>query len=536
MNRHQRRLAAKSGNMRQDFARVLAAAFAHHQAGRSAEAEAGYRQALTMQPDHADTLHLLGVLAEQTGRSAVAVETIERAIAINPTNAAFHSNLGNSLRALGRFADALAHFDRALTLMPNFADALSNRGILLRDLDRLEDSLVDLDRAVTLNPDQADAWSNRGITLADLGRPRDAVASFDRAIALMPTHVNAHYNRGNGLMRLLRFDEALAACDRALAIRPNDLRALFNKALILLLLGRFDLGLPVYESRWAVQRLPAPTERYTPPIWTGQEDLNGMTILLHAEQGFGDVIQFCRYAAEVKARGATTILAVTRELTALLYGMSGVDHLVELGQETMHFDYHCPLASLPLACRTTMETIPGGVPYIKADPYRLPWWRTRLPAGDKPKVGIVWSGSQHLKKHLGRSIPLTALRPLLDCGVSLISVQRDILDSDKATLEAMPDILPLGESFADFADTAAVLAQLDLVITIDTSVAHLAGAMGRPTWIMLPFVPDWRWFLDREDSPWYPTVRLFRQAEHNDWDGVIARVASALRAFGAGKD
>ena len=704
MNRKQRRALEATGRasgaaaMDPRVAGLFAAGLAHHQGGRLAQAETLYRETLALQPNHADALHLLGVIASQVGRHDVAVDLIDRAIACDRRNPRYYSNRGLALAGLQRFAEAVASYDRALSLRPDdaevlynrgnalvalgrprealeaygrallarpdyaealcnrgaalaalgrnneaiasydrvlairadHAEALSNRGNALKSLRRFDDALASYDRALAARPDDAQALFNRGVTLHELKRFESALASYDHALAVRPDHAEALSNRGNvlrelgrpaealasydgalaaradftealsdrgnvlkalrrfddalasydaalrlrpdypealsnravTLQALDRLDEALASCDRALALRADSIEALnnrasvlqelrrfdealatydhlaavapdyaeaqMNRALLLLLSGDFARGWPAYEWR---RKLPNWVERgFAAPEWSGQ-DIAGKRLLLHAEQGFGDTIQFARYAALAAGRGADVVLEVQPPLEPLLCDLPGVEVIAASRGQPPAFDLHCPLLSLPHLFETTPTTIPGGVPYITAPVDRIAAWAPRLPAGEM-RVGLAWSGHPDNVRDHERSIPFARLAPLMGIpGIRFVSLQKDIRAADPDDFRGCGNVIDLRAGLHDFADTAAVIAQLDLVISVDTAVAHLAGAMGKPVWVLLPRVPDFRWLLDRATSPWYPDARLFRKSQVGTWDAVIADVATELAAY-----
>jgi tetratricopeptide (TPR) repeat protein len=551
----------------------LAQAVALHQQGALAAAEALYRQVLDADPRQADALHLLGVLTAQSGRPGDAIALIQAAIDLAPNDAAFHANLGRALKAAGQPAAALAALDRALTLgtpdpgvrndrgnvlldldrpeealasldqalamRPDYAEAWANRGNALRVLDRAQDALASYGRATALRPDFADAFSNQGNLLQDLDRLEDAVASYDHALALRPDHADALANRGVALRVLGRYADALDSYDRALALRPGHALARGNRSLCLLQTGDLARGWVEHEWRWRTARMAAQGQRFAQPPWRGAEDLAGKTILLHAEQGFGDTLQFSRYVAPVAARGARVVLEVARPLARLLASLDGVDTLISGGDRLPPFDLHCPLMSLPLAFGTTLETIPPPVRLTVA-PARVADWQRRLADVPGRRVGLVWAGSADKSHPEGRAIDrrrstsLAGLAPLaaVPC-VSFVSLQKGEPAAQAATPPPGMTLWDPTAELNDFADTAALVAALDLVITVDTAVAHLAGSLNRPVWILTQFDQCWRWLLGRTDSPWYPTARLFRQPVLGDWDTVAAEVAAALRAFAA---
>lgn len=494
---------------------------------RHAEAVDSYQRAVALKPDYADAFKNLGNALCRLGRDDEALASYEAALAIDPYNVDLLLAHGNTLYALRRFEAALTAYDRVLTLRPDLARVLNNRGNALCDLGRKQEALESFEHALALLPDSAEVHNNRGIALLDLNRPAEAMASFDRALELKPGYAEALLNRGNALRDLSRSREAIASYNAALTLKPDMAEAHWNKGLEQLLLGEFEQGWANYEWRW--RRAHAERRDFTQPLWRG-ENLRGKTILLHTEQGFGDSIQFLRYLPMVAARGAHIILELPDALMPLV-GDSGVT-LVSRGARLPAFDLHCPLMSLPLAFGTTLATVPAQVPYLRTPANRIEKWRARLPRTDRLRIGLTWSGKpSHLNDH-NRSVALARLMPLLSVeGVDFVSLQRDVRDTDRAMLEALPNLRRLDDAFADFADTAGAIEQLDLVIAVDTAVAHLAGALNRPVWILLPAILDWRWLLAREDSPWYPSARLFRQPAIGDWDSVIARLVSELAVF-----
>jgi Flp pilus assembly protein TadD len=460
------------------------------------------------------------------------------------------NNRGNALAGLDRPAEALTSFERALALQPAFAQAWNNRACVLRDLARPADALASCDQAIALQPAYADAWSNRANALSDLNRPDEAQSSYLRALELAPAFADAWNNLGLTLVDLNRHDEALQSYDRALAIDPDFAEAHWNRALCLLQLGRFDEGWREYEWRWQRHRIAASQRHFDAPLWLGQFPLEGKTILLHAEQGLGDTLQFCRYASLAAAAGAKVVFEVPAELKRLLAGLEGVAQWVDEdrpeAQPLPPFDCHAPLLSLPLAFGTNLASVPAPEPYLHADEQDAQRWAKRLASHDsgtdsdrlgRPlKVGLVWAGGHRAhvaelrKTDARRSIALDPLKPLFDVpGVQFYSLQKGPPAqqlSDSPELAAR--IVDYTNELTDFADTAALLNNLDLVITVDTAVAHLAGAMGKPVWIMNRFDTCWRWLLERNDSPWYASARLFRQPALGDWQSVVAAVREAL--------
>jgi len=509
---------------------LLDAAYAHQKAGRFPEAERGYRELLRQQPRHAAALHLLGMVGMQTGRSEMAVELIQRAIELEGGNAQFHMNLGNLLQAQGKLDEAVGSYERALELNPRSASAWSNLGEALKTQGKLEEAAASLGKALALEPELAVAHSNLGNVRQAQGQLDQALACYERALILQPDLAMAYANMGNlreaqGLLR-----EAAACYERALNLKPDFEAARFNRSILKLLEGDFAVGLPDYEKR----RYLHPPRNLSQPQWRG-EPLRGARILLWAEQGLGDSLQFLRYVPMAQAAGGEVILEVQAPLRRMAAELPGMDatHLFTPGEPLPEFAWHCSLMSLPLAFDTTLASIPAKFPYVT---FPAEAWRKASSFAWPTKglrVGIAWAGSStHLKDRF-RSISPSLFEPLLrQEGVAFYSLQVGARAGQLAQMgDAVMDLAPWIE---DMADTAALTMQLDLVIAVDTAVVHLAGALGRPVWALLPLAPDWRWLLKRGDSPWYPTMRLFRQETLGDWESVIGRVSAALAEFSAG--
>ena len=496
--------------------------------GRFDEAVISYDQAIALKPGLAEAYNNRGNALQNLKRFDEAVASYDKAAMLKPDYIEAYYNRGNAQQSLMRFEAALASFDKAITLKPDHAEAHNNRGAPLRELKRLDEAVASYDKAIALRPDFAEAHNNRGNVLHTLMRLDEALAGFDTAIALKPDFAMAHYNRANVLRDLMRLDEALASFDTATALKPDYADAYYNQGHCLLLMGRFERGWRQYEWR---NRKTDRTRPYLRPLWSGKEDIAGKTLFIYCEQGVGDTLQFCRYGKLVKALGARIIMSVQDSLLPLLARMKPDIEIVDHKEVPTAFDYRCPMMSLPFAFGTTLATIPEPA-RIVADEQLQKTWDARLPARTMPRIGVVWSGNPEHKNDHNRSIGLSTLSPLLSADAHWISLQKESRQDDAALLSGLPhQVAFFGDELKDFSDTAAIIDRLDLVITVDTAVAHLAGAMGKPVWILLPYVPDWRWLLDRDDSPWYPTARLFRQDETRAWDNVIARVHEALRDF-----
>ncbi len=504
---------------------------------RFAEALESYNLAIAARADYAEAYSNRGNVLRELKQFDAALADIDRAIALRPDYAEAWSNRGGVLHALRRFDEALLCYDRALVLQPRFAHAWSNRGNALHELERYEEALADFDRAVALEPDFAQGHSNRGNTLRRLQRFDEALASYDHAIALDPNLVEARCNRGSVLQEMGRFDEALASYDDATAIKPDFADAHFNAGAVRLLTGDFARGWQDHEWRWGIEQLQGCKRHFAEPQWRGSDDIAGRTILIHAEQGLGDTLQFARYVPRVAERAAHVIFEVQKPLHGLMASLAGGAQVVTRDDPLPDFDLHCPLLSLPLAFGTLLENVPAQTPYLSAPPDKIGAWRDRLGKHDKLRVGLVWAGNP--RKELPgmnridrqRSMTFDRLAPVLDvAGCAFYSLQKG--DDAVAQIRGSArreHVTDWTDELHDFTDTAALVENLDLVIAVDTSVAHLAGALGKPFWLLNRYTTCWRWLLERDDSPWYPTARQFRQDESRSWDGVIARVQAALR-------
>lgn len=431
------------------------------------------------------------------------------------------------LHRAGRLDEAAAAYQALLAATPRDPQLLLGFGTLLLQAGDLERGLALIDRLLETFPRDPIALSNRGNALRALNRPDEALASYDRAIAVRPDYAGAYYNRGSLLHELRRFDEAVRDYDRAIALKPDFADAHWNKALLRLITGEYEEGWRLYEWRWQGPQKDL-VRPFAQPLWLGREPVRGRRVLLHAEAGLGDAIQFCRYAPRVVALGAEVVLEVPAPLHGLVSTLQGGLSCIVRGEPLPPFDLHCPLMSLPLALKTTVADIPSSVPYLFADRAKVAQWQRHLGPADRPRIGLAWSGSSIYRNDRERSVPLSLLRDLLALPIELHVLQKEIKDEDLATLKAHRQVRLHQDRLADFSDTAALVEILDLVVSVDTSVAHLAGAIGKPVWILLPFAPDHRWFLDRTDSPWYPTATLLRQSRPGDWPGVLAELARRL--------
>jgi hypothetical protein len=516
-----------------NLSRLQRQAFSCLQQGDLDRAEKLCAGILEYRPEDFDALHLLGMLNFQRQRMVEALRFLAAALRVNTGSAEAMSNLGLALHATGRYDEAISNFRSALQLLPDHPEILYNLGNACLESGQLAEAVSSYAAALTAAPGHVGALVNRGNALLRLNDPVKAMASYDTALTAMPGHPQILTNRGHALRRLNRPTEALANFNAAMTAAPEFPEAHFEAAMTLLTLGDFDAGWKEYEWRWKTGAFVRQRRSFAAPLWLGKEPVAGKTILLHAEQGFGDTIQFIRYALLVAGRGAKVICEVQPELRPLLTGLADAV-VIAAGEPLPAFDLHCPLLSLPLACRTQLETIPADVPYLAVAAEQLAHWRDRLPQA-APSVGFVWSGSPSHKNDSNRSIPLARLAPLFDNPpLRCFSLQTELRGADREVLRGLPNLVHLGDSLRDFADTAAIIALLDVVVTVDTAVAHLAGALGKPVVILLPYAADFRWMRDRADTPWYPTAKLIRQPAFGDWDSVVARLRDEMRQLEQG--
>jgi len=509
--------------------------------GRYAEALVSYRQALASKPDVFAAYRGSGIALLHLGQFERAVWNLEQAVRLEPNDAFAHGDLGIALGRVNRNQEALRCFDRALALVPTAFDMHFHRGVVLIQLERPADGLAAFERALALDGNSVEALNNRGVALVQLSRPEEAVQSFARAALCRPDYSESYTNAGNTLKGLKRYREALENFDRALSIKPDDVMTIWSKALTKLTLGEFREGWPLYESRLKLSHLQPLQRRFSAPRWSGAESVEHKIVLVHAEQGLGDTVQFCRYVKLLEARGARVVLEVQPVLRTLLGSLKIQGSLVSHGEPLPAFDLVCPLLSLPLAFRTEIDQIPGGVPYLNVDEAAARAWKQRLSSMPGLKVGLNWQGNAATEKQpwlRGRSFALGEAAGLAHLAeVSLISLQKGEGSEQRETvpfksrLAQFTDPRDMGPE--EFADSAALVTALDLVITSDTAMAHVAGALGVPVWVILQFESDWRWMSAREDSPWYPTMRLFRQRSAGDWKEVFERVADELRVLAA---
>ena len=474
-----------------------------------------------------------GNVLEELKRPGNALQSYDRAISLKPDYAEAYCNRGIALKELDRLLEALASYDRAISLRPDYAEAYSNRGNALKKLNRLDEALANQERAISLKPDYVEAYSNRGNVLADLNLLDEALVSYDKAISLKPESAEAHKDRGDILKDLNRLDEALASYDKAISLKSDFSGAYWNRSTVVLLRADFENGLKDYEYR----KLEKGSEAARFPkelTWTGEEDLLGKTLFIYPELFLGDMIQFCRYAVLAEGRGAKVVLAAPESLHALLRSLSPTISLIPKTSVPKQFDYHCGLMSLPFAFKTRIDTIPFETSYLSVDSDRIEKWREKIQTYGF-KVGICWQGSTAAYSiPMRRSLPLSIFENISRIPkVRLISLQKRDGIEQLSRLPVGMKVETLGDDYDAgpdaFLDAAAVMANLDLIVTVDTAIAHLAGALGHRTWVALKDVPDWRWLLDRSDIPWYPGMKLFRQRERDNWKDVFDEIETQLR-------
>jgi len=498
--------------------------------GRFEEALGAFDRALAVQKDLSDALFNRASVLAELGRFEDAKNMYDRLLAVAPSDAELHFRKARVLAASNEAASALASYRQAIALDPNHVEALTARAVLLSETKQTALALQDFEKVVQLAPAQPSAHSNLGNALSDVGRVGEALVCYAKALALDPQFVDAHFNTGVVRQAQRQIEAAIAAYKTAVAIDPEHVFAQWNLGLCQLMSGDLLNGWKQYEWRWKNPQLDVYQERrmFSVPRWDGTQDLAGKTLLLYSEQGLGDTIQFCRYADLAAQRGAKVILEVQQPLIRLLSNLKGVHTLIERGAPVPAIDFECPLMSVPLAFQTTIDSVPALPAYLQADSQLRGKWATRLGNTADLRVGVVWTGrASHANDH-HRSATLNDILPLQSEGIQWVCLQNELREDDARHIQHHPAIRYFGEALTDMAETAALCDLMDVVVSVDTSVAHLAAALGKPVFLMLPFVPDWRWLLDRDDSPWYPSVQVFRQKQEGHWHPVMESIQHAL--------
>ena len=513
---------------------------AYHTQGVFKHAIDAYKNALEIDANFLNASSNLGVALRDYGLIDQAIHTFITTLSKHPDFADGYYNLGIALEAKGSMEHAQEAYKRALALNPTHVEALNNLGNILYTQDKYDEAIAHFTQAIALNPRYVGAYNNLGIALKTQGKSDEAIDAYQKAIELNPQYPDAYNNLGNALYDQGKCQEALRAFEKALSLNPNYADAKWNKSFALLLAGELKEGFAWYEYRWEVKNSLKDTKRtYDVPLWLGKEPLEGKRILVYAEQGLGDTLQFCRYLELLEQQGAHVIFEVQKPLLRLLQPLKGVHDIIELGAPLPSFDVHCPLLSLPHAFGTTLESIPSNVPYIGIAPEIAHAWEKKLGTKHAFRVGIVWNGGFRANQpelwHVNerRNIPFEQIAKLNRSDIAFYSLQKGepaqsefnekapLLWKDANLFDFMDDV-------DDFADTAGLISQLDLIISVDTSTAHLAAAMGKPVWLLNRFDTCWRWMQDTEASPWYPSLRIFRQSSWGDWEGVIQNVSDAL--------
>lgn len=532
-----------------------------HNAGQLPEAIRLYKKALKRQERDPQVLFLLGTACFQFGQKKDGIKYVQESIGLIPNPIAYN-NLGTMLVLTGEPESGIAAFDKAIAIETNYAEAYCNKAAALEGLMRHQESLqccnraieleanyplaylnqgnayqslrkfdeamVSYDHALQLIPAYAEAFLNRSAVLRKLGGPYDALESSARAIALKPDYAEAYNAQGNAQLELGRFAEALQSYDKAIEIKPEYPESFWNKSLLLLMQGFFLEGWSLYEWRRLLAETKWQYYKFSKPEWCGKDSIQGKRLMIYAEQGLGDTIHFCRYLPLLCELGARVVFEVPECLAELVSTLKAPLQIVARGHPVPEFDAYCPLMSLPLALKTTVETIPADIPYLWAEANKIAEWEARIGQEKKLRVGLAWSGSSSHNKDVGRSVPLKTLLSLASLPIELHSLQKEYRDADLIVLETAPNIHQHQDLLNDFSDTAALAACMDVIISVDTSVAHLAGALGKQTFVMLPLIPDFRWMLDRNDSPWYPSAKLFRQLCYGDWESVVHAIKEQL--------
>ncbi|TXH04417.1 MAG: tetratricopeptide repeat protein [Nevskiaceae bacterium] len=541
-------------------------ALAEHMAGNFLHAKQQYRAILKSDPNHFDTHQMLGVLLAQNGDPKEGITHLLRALELDSKSPAAYNNYGNVLRLLERSDEALAAYEKALQIDPDYREAGANFGGLLYELSRYEEAIAFWSKEILICQDSGLAHNSLAMSLIEVGRYEEALIHCEMAISLMPDFFPAYGNAAVALVMLNQYDEAIARCEEALSINPdypeahhnaaiafeksnlsekalasyaaahslvpNDLQILFNQSLLHLRLGNYTQGFKDHELRWEIKKLREKIPMIDSPRPASLEAVRGKRILLCGEQGIGDVLQFIRYAQPLTKIAAEVHAVMPRSVVSLFGDALSLSSVSAYGEILPAVDYFTSLMSLPHLFGTTLQTIPAKVPYILADPQKISEWKRRIGSHEKITVGLAWSGNPKHVNDRNRSIALSALQPIISLpGFTFISLQQEMRPEDAVVAARADKLLQFGEHLKDFSDTAALAACVDLIISVDTSVAHLAGAMALPLWVLLPFSPDWRWLENRDDSPWYPTAKLFRQGKVGDWGGVIDRVVNDLLRF-----
>jgi tetratricopeptide (TPR) repeat protein len=506
---------------------LIRAAFNYYQSGNFQQAENIYREILTNQPNNVHALYFLGIISFQRGNYDLSIEYFKKVIYIDPRNGGTYVNLGDALREKKQIDEAIISYQKAIQLNPTLEDAYNNLGVCFKEKGLLDEALIYYQKALQLNPKFSSAYNNLGVVYNEKQQYDKAISCYQKAFQINPNSAETYNNLGCVLQDRGDFDSARVYFKKALQLNPNNADAHLNLSFVLLLSGNFMQGWK--EFSWRLERKDFSRHDFSQPLWDGA-NIDRLTILLHTEQGLGDTIQFIRYSPLIAQKGAKVIVACQREVGSLLRSVEGIEQVIEREKDLPEFDVYCPLLSLPLIFNTTLESIPAKVPYIKVDSLLVQKWRNKVQYDDsKLKIGLVWAGKPEHKDDRNRSCLLDNFSPLAELSdIAFYSLQKGAASEQAKNPPKGMKFIDYTEEISDFSDTAALIQNLDLIVSVDTSVVHLAGALGKPVWTLIPFSPDWRWMLNREDSPWYPTMRLFRQPSPGDWESVITKVKDEL--------
>ncbi len=459
----------------------------------------------------------------------LAIDGYKTHIQIKPDEKESYYGLGNALKDILKFEDAIYCYRKAIEIDPQYYDALTNLANTLRRVKQFNEAAIYYSRAVEANPIEPDAYSNLGNILHDLNRTDLAIDAYAQALVIAPNDVRANYNIGNIYKELNQFEEAIEQLDHVLTLNPDDEETLFAKGVMLLTMGRYKEGFQLYEQRWERKSLIEKPRDYSQPLWNGTQSLEGKTILIHIEQGLGDTIQFSRLLNQLQKRGATIIFEVQKPLIGIMSRITGVSKVIAYKSEFKEFDYYCPLLSLPHYLNLELDNIPMAEGYLKPLPEYLNKWQLKLGPKTKPRVGLICSGNKMHENDQNRSILLFEIIQYLPQEFEYITLQKEMREVDRQLIEKYPLFKSFGDELDNFDDTAALCELMDVVISVDTSVAHLSGAIGKKTWLLIPFSPDWRWLLERKDSPWYLSMTIYRQESMKNWASVFEKVAIDLK-------
>ncbi len=511
-------------------------ALQYHQSGDLQEAEYIFKKILKKQHNNVDVLYKLGVLYAQVGNYDFAIRYIEKSLRLYPNNANAYYILGKIYQEKGQIEESIHCYKKVIKYDPLFALAYFNLGETLQDEGRLDEAVTFYRRVLELNPNCADACNNIGIILNEKGQYDEAIKCYQKALQLNPNFESPYNNLAIVFKNKGNLDEAIKHYQKALQLNPTHAVIHYGLSMTFLLNGNFQEGLKEYEWRWKTKDFIQYCRNFPKPLWNGSE-IKGLTILLQYEQGLGDTIQFIRYAPLIAQKGAKVIVDCQRELVSLIKNAEGIQRVIMQGEELPEFDVYCPLLSLPLIFNATLETIPSKVPYIMVESLLAQKWKDKIQYDNSCiKIGLVWAGKPEHKNDRNRSCPLDVFSPLSELrDVSFYSLQKGEAAKQAENPPRGMKLIDYTEEISDFSDTAALIENLDLVLSVDTSVVHLAGALGKPVWTLLPFAPDWRWMLNRDDSPWYPTIRLFRQPIPGDWNSVIEKVSEEIQKLVSSK-